>query len=313
MMMGSFLFKQKAREALKGNWQNALLVTFFSGVFVTIAQVLQTTVLQGVQSAMDSLTYLMGTVGAQLTTEQSMQVLELYNKVFLEIEKIPQGTWTMLLCINLAALIITPALTVGCNRYFISLVTGGDIGVREGLTGRLNILLKALWLYVRMFVQIFLWSLLFFVPGIIAALRYSMAAYFLAEDPSLSAGEALRKSKQVMKGRKGSYFMLLISFIGWNLLITMAQLLLGGMLGTVLTLVAAQFMSLALNVYINASSAAFYRAISTEDGMNDLVDTMRRRMRQAGISDDDISAAGFGETDVTIEEDADNADGGEEE
>ncbi|MBR6569247.1 MAG: DUF975 family protein [Clostridia bacterium] len=312
MMMGSFLFKQKAREALKGNWQNALLITFFCGVFATIAQVLQTISLKDVQSAVDSLTYFMGTIGAQLTTEQSMQLLDLYNRVFAEIEKIPQSTWSLLLGVNLAALVLTPALTIGCNRYFIGLVTGKDIGLREGITGRLNILLKAMWLYVRMFVQIFLWSLLFFIPGVIAALRYSMAAYFMAEDPSISAGEALRRSNQAMKGHKASYFMLLISFIGWNLLITMAQLLISGMLGAVITMVAAQFMSLALNVYINASSAAFYRAISAADGLNDLFATMRRRMHEAGISEEDISAAGFGETEEIPEEDK-NADGGEEE
>ena len=41
MMMGSFLFKQKAREMLKGNWQTALVVSFFSGVLLTDAQVRQ--------------------------------------------------------------------------------------------------------------------------------------------------------------------------------------------------------------------------------------------------------------------------------
>ena len=50
MMMGSFLFKQKAREALKGHWQNALVVSFFAGVFLTIAQVAQTVALQDVQA-----------------------------------------------------------------------------------------------------------------------------------------------------------------------------------------------------------------------------------------------------------------------
>ena len=109
MMMGSFLFKQKARVALKDNWQNALVITFFCGVFATIAQVLQTISLKDVQGAMDSLTYFMGTIGAQLTTEQSMQLLDLYNRVFAEIENISQATWTMLLCINLAALVLTPA------------------------------------------------------------------------------------------------------------------------------------------------------------------------------------------------------------
>jgi len=311
MVMGSFLFKQKAREALKGKWQNALVVSFFSGLFLTIAQLLQTTALQGVQNAQSSLMTMMSTVGSQMTNEQAVQWIELYNRYLAEINSVPSSTWITLLAVNLLALVVTPALTVSCNRYFVSLIRGSELGVREGLTGRLNIWFKALWLHVRMFVQIFLWSLLFFIPGIIAAIRYSMAPYYMADDPTLSAGDALRKSKEVMKGRKGTYFMLLISFVGWNLLISIVQMMLGGMLGTVLMLVAAQFMTLALNTYINAATAAFYNAFATEYGVRDLYDTMRRRMRQAGISDNEISAAGFGDgEDVTIEEDA---DGGEDE
>jgi len=315
MMMGSFLFKQKAREMLKGNWQNALVISFFCGVLVTISQVLQSVTLKDVQSVMDSLTVLMGTPGAELTNAQSQQVLELYSKLFAAIGSIPDSAWTLMIGVNLLALVVTPALTLGCNYYFIRLTKREDIGIKDGLLCRMRILPKALWLHIRMFVQIFLWSLLLFIPGLIAALRYSMATYFMAEDPTISAGEALKRSKETMKvkGRKPSYFMLLISFVGWNLLISMAQLVLLGMLGTVVTLVAAQFMSLMLNTYVNASCAAFYFAISRTEGLDDLVATMRRRMKQAGISDSDISAAGFGQADdVMIDEDED-ADGGDDE
>jgi len=314
MMMGSFLFKQKAREMLKGNWQNALVISFFSGVLLTISQVLQSVTLKDVQSVMDSLTVLMGSLGAELTNAQSQQVLELYSKLFAAIGSIPDSAWTLMIGVNLLALVITPALTLGCNYYFIRLTKREDIGIKDGLLCRMRILPKALWLHIRMFVQIFLWSLLLFIPGLIAALRYSMATYFMAEDPTISAGEALKRSKETMKvkGRKPSYFMLLISFVGWNLLISMAQLVLLGMLGTVVTLVAAQFMSLMLNTYVNASCAAFYFAISRTEGLDDLVATMRRRMKQAGISDSDINAAGFGQSDdVMIDEE--DADGGDDE
>jgi hypothetical protein len=41
MMLGSFYYKGKAKIALKGNWQIAMLVAFFSGVMTTLLQVLQ--------------------------------------------------------------------------------------------------------------------------------------------------------------------------------------------------------------------------------------------------------------------------------
>lgn len=313
MMMGSFLFKQKAREMLKGRWQNALVISFFCGVFLTIAQLTQSVMLKDVQSVMDSLTMFMSTLGSELTTTQSQQVTELYTKLFSALTSIPDSAWATMLGLNLLALVVTPALTLSCQFYFIRLTQGEDIGINKGLLCRIRILPKALWLNLRMFAQIFLWSLLLFVPGVIAALRYSMATYFLAEDPSISAGEALRRSKAVMKekGRKISYLMLLISFIGWNLLISLVQLLISGIAGAVITMVAAQFMTLALNTYINASCAAYYFSISRADGMDDLISTMRRRMRQAGISDSDINAAGFGENDDLLIDD-DNADGGED-
>ena len=49
-------------------------------------------------------------------------------------------------------------------------------------------------------------------------------------------------------------------------------------------LVAAQFMSLALSVYMNASNASFYRALSHPDGMGELYTTMRRVCAIDGVS-----------------------------
>lgn len=64
----------------------------------------------------------------------------------------------------------------------------------------------------------FLWSLLFLIPGILAALRYSQAVYCLLDDPSIGPLEAIRRSKQLMQGRKLEQFTLQLSFFGWALL-----------------------------------------------------------------------------------------------
>ena len=65
---------------------------------------------------------------------------------------------------------------------------------------------------------IFLWSLLFYIPGIIAALRYSQAFYIMIDHPEYSIMECIRESKRLMDGRKGEYFVLSLSFFGWILL-----------------------------------------------------------------------------------------------
>lgn len=67
-------------------------------------------------------------------------------------------------------------------------------------------------------VFVFLWSLLFVIPGIIKALAYSQTFYLLADNPELSATEALDKSRALMRGHKLRLFWLNLSFIGWYLL-----------------------------------------------------------------------------------------------
>ena len=51
-------------------------------------------------------------------------------------------------------------------------------------------------------VFIFLWSLLFIIPGIIKALSYSMSYFILQENPNLSANEARKESMRLMEGNK---------------------------------------------------------------------------------------------------------------
>jgi len=65
---------------------------------------------------------------------------------------------------------------------------------------------------------VFLWSMLFVVPGIIAAYRYRFALYNLYENPELSVMEALNLSKRQTFGYKGQLFMLDLSYIGWSIL-----------------------------------------------------------------------------------------------
>ena len=56
---------------------------------------------------------------------------------------------------------------------------------------------------------IFLWSLLFVIPGIIAAYRYRFALYDLYENPGIGVMEALEMSKQQTLGYKGQLLSLI--------------------------------------------------------------------------------------------------------
>lgn len=109
-------------------------------------------------------------------------------------------------------------ITVGMKKFFlcarlrdVSIAHLFD-GFRGGNYG--NVLLTML---IRS-VKIFLWSLLFIIPGIIKIYEYYMVPYILAEEPNIDRKEAFRRSKIMMEGEKWNTFVLELSFIGWYIL-----------------------------------------------------------------------------------------------
>ena len=64
--------------------------------------------------------------------------------------------------------------------------------------------LKIIGLWILMGLYVFLWSLLFVIPGIIAAYRYRQALYLLLDHPDMRIGECIRESKQLMRGHRRS-------------------------------------------------------------------------------------------------------------
>lgn len=71
--------------------------------------------------------------------------------------------------------------------------------------------------FLRSF-YIFLWSLLFIIPGIIKSYEYRFVPYILAEDPTVESNEALFRSREMTQGYKMEIFILDLSFIGWYIL-----------------------------------------------------------------------------------------------
>ena len=83
---------------------------------------------------------------------------------------------------------------------------------------------KLIGLNIIMYFFIALWSMLFVVPGIIAAYRYRFALYNLYENPDISVFEALNMSKRQTFGYKSQLFMLDVSYLGWTLLASVPSL-----------------------------------------------------------------------------------------
>ena len=119
---------------------------------------------------------------------------------------------------SIALFIVGSAVELGYNRFNIALYENVGAMKIEQLFSCFSYFGRALLLRFLMALKILLWTLLLIVPGIIAAYRYAMAPYLLAEHPEMTASEAIEQSKVMMAGNKGRLFCLQFSFIGWYLL-----------------------------------------------------------------------------------------------
>lgn len=135
----------------------------------------------------------------------------------------------------------------GFYILFLNLTRGEKIEYKRMFDGfhdwqRIGVTLLLMILYV------FLWMLLFIVPGIIKSLSYSMTYYILKDDPQIKEEAAIELSKQMMEGHKMELFKLQLSFIGWALL-------------SILSLGIGLFF---LIPYMNTAFAHFYEDLKAE-------------------------------------------------
>ena len=235
-MFSSKEFRSIARDKLRGKWGRSVLVSFLAALLGAAsfggssggssAQTEQ--VAEGLQSGMS----LMESFAASISQSTGLNITApMLTGIFV-------GAGILGLVLSLVGAVVT----LGHNKYYIDLVLHNRADSVGVLFERFDIFFKAVGLQLFMGFFVFLWSLLFIIPGIIAGFRYAMAPYIMAENPDIGIREAVNLSKQMMDGHKGRLFGLHFSFIGWALL---SSLTFG--IG-----------SLWLTPYENAAYAAFY-------------------------------------------------------
>jgi uncharacterized membrane protein len=134
----------------------------------------------------------------------------LYMIVTIPISLIPFIGWII-------SLIIGGPMAIGIAIFSLSVSRKQDAQLPQIFEGfqKFNIGLGA---YLLMLIFVILWTFLLIVPGIIAALSYSMTYYIIAENDSIGSLDAITKSKEMMRGNKWKLFCLGCRFIGWALL-----------------------------------------------------------------------------------------------
>lgn len=218
--MESSYLRERARWALSGKWGVAVLTTWIAGLLGGLV------VSGGNNLEIDSETV------AALPEELRQPVIALLGVIAV---------------LGIVQFIVGGAAQLGYSKFLLNLHDDRDAHVSDLLSqfdrfgdGFCLVLLRGLYT--------FLWMLLFIVPGIMAAYGYAMASFVMAENPGMGANEALRVSKEMMRGHKFELFCLELSFIGWDLL----------------SLLTLGIGSLWLNPYKNAAYAAFYRSLTAQ-------------------------------------------------
>ena len=252
-------FREKARNALKGNWGIAILASLIASAL----------------GASDGSVSFGGYFGGGSIGDSSssggsdaMMPEELVSII------VGVGIAIILfsIAISIASLIVAGPIWVGYSRFNLALIDESEsksIGIlfsgfknlkNAFLTKLLHGVYIALAMVVGMIpciILLIIWPnpivLIFLILPIIftviVSLDYSMTGFVLAEKSYLSPKDALAESKRLMNEKRGKLFSLEMSFIGWHL-------------ACICTLGIGYVF---LAPYIEAAHAAFYREIKRED------------------------------------------------
>ena len=108
---------------------------------------------------------------------------------------------------------------VGLTLFMINFITDKEYKIDDLFTTSKEIKKYMIFGLVK-YLYIFLWTLLFIIPGIIKSFAYSMSDLLLLDEKykDLKETDILKKSEEIMKGHKGELFLLELSFIGWHIL-----------------------------------------------------------------------------------------------
>ena len=231
-------FRSIARGALAGKWKNAVLVGLAASLLGAVDG-----------AGLD--------VNIDIEAGNAKASLELAGQtIFTTGGSIDSGIGAFLagstgyfmiaaIVTGIALFILGSIISVGYKRYNLNLTDRLECGF-ENLFSYFPNWKNILKAKVLRTIYEILWTLLLIIPGIIASYSYAMTDYILAENPELTAKEAIARSKAMMEGNRWRLFCLEISFIGW----------------AILSLLTLGIGSLWLIPYMEASGAAFYREIS---------------------------------------------------
>lgn len=193
--------KAKAREMIKGNLWNIWKPLLIIGVIIGVIQL----IVSNVFTTSVSCSEIYGGLAKYLNFETGLMCKQ---------------TTFLGNIISFALPFIEAILMVGYTYYLLKLVRKEGFNLKDIF----KYFKENLWLCVLtiLLVRIFttLWYFLFVIPGIIAAISYSLWTYIIADNNGeMKAREVIKQSKKMMSGHKWNFVVFELSFILWDLLV----------------------------------------------------------------------------------------------
>ena len=223
--------KESGKEALKRNYWKVILVTVFliligggtSSMFTFkfgAAHNENAEEIENIENTEETEVFIIN-----ITDEVENSL----NAAVMELEQADPAVWTafaivfivfviivVAIAITIDILLINP-LYVGIQRFMLKSVDGSGNVSELGYTFDHNYKNGIKTTFFRD-LHVFLWALLFLIPGICKKYQYYLVDYILAENPDMPYQEVLALSKKMMDGHKWNTFILDISFILWHML-----------------------------------------------------------------------------------------------
>lgn len=215
--------KIRAKNVLRGCFWSAVVVALITGILTgsfsssrsnvqNAREINYNEIQSGGESLVDSATQMITGSGHQTENLLARMAGMSFGLVFLGV-----GISVMLLGLAFGILVGSP-IEVGASRFFMR--------TREESTGmgelfwafRHGQFWHIVLIMLVMKVKIFLWGLLFVIPGIVKSYEYRMVPYILAENPNLQMSEVFALSREMTMNQKMNIFVLDLSFIPWQLL-----------------------------------------------------------------------------------------------
>lgn len=202
------MFKEQAKNVLRHNYWIPFLVCLIASVFGVFGGGAGGSAGGGGGSAGNS--YSESTSGSEMD----------WNFILIMIAIVLIVTLVLFAIGMAVTCFLTNPVLVGMNRYFMKHRKMDDTSSVGDLFSvfRKNQYMDAVKTMFLYRIKIFLWSLLFIIPGIIKSYEYYFVPYIMAENPNIDSKRAFEISKFMTDGHKFDIWVVGLSFLGWTLL-----------------------------------------------------------------------------------------------